>query len=90
VSRPPTPGDNEEQGGNTRGMRTRRATPAQWAGHLCPENPDHGPLLAMRDGTGWYCPAQPHDGRPATHPEGKADATRAFFSTDQAAAGAPA
>lgn len=47
-------------------------------GLVCPQ---HQMPLAEVSGTDrLYCPNQEHDGRPASHPEGSAPRTRAFFT----------
>lgn len=60
----------------------RRVRGLHGFGLPCPVDPDHGPLLGLRDATargeGYYCPHQAHDGWRDQPP------TRPFFTTAQA------
>ena len=49
-------------------------------GWHCPEG--HGALIPLENAL--YCPHRAHEGRPKTHPEGEAPASRAFFRYDEA------
>lgn len=71
----------------------RAPTRSSYTGPVCPAEPlpgskPHGPLIAREGaapGRTFYCPHSDHSGRPASHPNGEAPPTRAFFGVDEVA-----
>ena len=48
-------------------------------GDQCPLNPEHGNMLTIQGTQKQRCNHQSHDGRPKSHPQGAAPATRSMW-----------
>lgn len=53
----------------------------KYAGMICPTDPTHGPLIWVDEKL--RCVAQPHDGRPKSHPLGAEPPTRSVFTLEE-------
>jgi hypothetical protein len=57
----------------------RRERSTTGDGDSCPLNPEHGRMCFLNDSGNQWCPSVDHDGRPKSHPAGKAGMTRSFW-----------